>query len=390
VTDAYRQAHALADVQRWHDAERAARRGLADEPANADLLAFLSYLLRMQRDYPAALAAADAAVTADPARPDAHAERAESLLALIRDDDAIAAAREAARLDPLRPAGHLVLARSLASAQRFTEACAVARHGLSLAPRSVEALLTVADVERDAGHRAAAEAAARGALAIDPGNTYGRWLMAMLDGERLRVGRSMRGLRDVARDNPARSDVISMTWPIRSLLAGLRRWLPAAIVAVVICTPLAGWWPAAESAGRTLAVFFPAAVLALGARVLLPAGRLPWRCLRLVPRLMRRATIGGLLTVVAILALLIAYAGTGWWWLAAVTLLGAPALWAFGLAELFGARLDDPGFVHALRELGDGFREFGADLGEWWRTTKHDLREAWNGPASDKPEGPQT
>jgi tetratricopeptide (TPR) repeat protein len=390
VTDSYRQAHAFADVQRWPDAERALRRGLADEPANADLLAFLSYLLRMQRDYPAALVAADAAVTADPARPDAHAERAESLLALIRDDEAIAAAREAARLDPLRPAGHLVLARSFASAQHFTQARAVARHGLSLAPRSVEALLTVADVERDAGHRDAADEAVRAVLAIDPGNTYGRWLMAMLDGERLRVGRSMRGLRDVARDNPARPDVISMTWPIRSLLAGLRRWLPAAIVGVVICTLLAGWWPAAESAGRTLAVFFPAAVLALGARVLFPAGRLPWRCLRLVPRLMRRTTIGGLLTVVAILALLISYAVTGWWWLAAVTLLGAPVLWAFGLAELFGARLDDPGFVHALRELGNGFREFRADLGEWWRTTKHDLREAWNGPASDNPEGPQT
>jgi tetratricopeptide (TPR) repeat protein len=390
VTDAYRQARALADVQRWPEAERALRRGLADEPSDADLLAFLSYLLRMQRDYPAALAAADAAVRAEPALSDAHAERAESLLALIRDDDAIAAAREAARLDPLRPAGHLVLARSLASAQQFADARAVARHGLSLAPRSVEALLTVADVERDAGHRAAAEEAARAALAIDPGNTYGRWLMAMLDGERLRVGRSMRGLREVARDNPARPDVISMTWPVRSLLAGLRRWLPAAVVAVVIFTLLADWWPAAESAGRTLAVFFPAAVLALGARVLLPAGRLPWRCLRLVPRLMRRATIGGLLTVVAILALLIWYAVTGWWWLAAVALLGAPALWAFGLAELFGARLDDPGFVHALRELGNGFREFRADLGEWWRTTRHDLREAWNGPASDKPEGPQT
>jgi tetratricopeptide (TPR) repeat protein len=390
VTDAYRQARALADVQRWPEAERALRRGLADEPSDADLLAFLSYLLRMQRDYPAALAAADAAVAAEPALSDAHAERAESLLALIRDDDAIAAAREAARLDPLRPAGHLVLARSLASAQQFADARAVARHGLSLAPRSVEALLTVADVERDAGHRDAAEEAARAALAIDPGNTYGRWLMAMLDGERLRVGRSMRGLREVARDNPARPDVISMTWPVRSLLAGLRRWLPAAVVAVVIFTLLADWWPAAESAGRTLAVFFPAAVLALGARVLLPAGRLPWRCLRLVPRLTRRATIGGLLTVVAILALLIWYAVTGWWWLAAVTLLGAPALWAFGLAELFGARLDDPGFVHALRELGNGFREFRADLGEWWRTTKHDLREAWNGPASDKPEGPQT
>jgi hypothetical protein len=41
-------------------------------------------------------------------------------------------------------------------------------------------------------------------------------------------------------------------------------------------------------------------------------------------------------------------------------------------------------------ELGNGFREFRADLGEWWRTTKHDRRVAWNEPAPDKPGGPQS
>jgi len=388
VSGAYRQARALADVRRWADAEQALRRGLADEPADADLLTFLSYLLRMQRDYPAALAAADAAVTADPALADAHAERAESLLALVRDADAIEAAREAARLEPHRPVGHLVLARSLASARHFKPARTSAQHALSLAPRSVEALLTVADVERDAGNRTVAARYAQAALAIDPANGYGRWLIAMLDGERLRVGRSMRGLREVARDNPAHPDVISMTWPIRSLLAGLRRWLPAAVVAVAICALVALWWSPAQRPGRTLAVFFPAAVLLLAARVMIPAGGLPWRCLRLAPRLMRRGALGGLVTVAAILTLLIGYAATGRWWLVAVALLGPPVLWAFGLAELFGARLDDPGFMVALGELGNGFREFGADLGEWWRTTRRDLRAAWGEPTSDKSDGP--
>ena len=385
MTGAYRQARALADVQRWADAEHALRRGLADEPADADLLTFLSYLLRMQRDYPAALVAADAAVAADPALAEAHCERAESLLALVRDADAITAAREATRLDPHRPAGHLVLARALASAREFEPARATARHALSLAPRSVEALLTVADVERDAGNRAEAEQHAQAALAIDPANSYGRWLIAMLDGERLRVGRSMRGLRDVARDNPARPDVISMTWPVRSLLAGLRRWLPAAVVVVGICALVTHWWPDAEFFGRALAAVFPATVLLLAARVLVPAGRLPWRCLRLVPRLMRRGVIGGLLTVAAILALLIAYAAGGRWWLIALALLVVPALWACGLAELLGARLDDPGFMSALRDLGNGCREFGADLVDWWRTTKRDLRAA----TSDKSDGTQ-
>jgi hypothetical protein len=102
----------------------------------------------------------------------------------------------------------------------------------------------------------------------------------------------------------------------------------------------------------------------------------------LVPRLMRRATIGGLVTVAAILALLIAYAMTAWWWLLVPALAGAPVLWLWGLAELLGARLDDPGFVYALRDLGRGFREFRTDLGEWWRTTKRELREAWREPQS--------
>jgi len=382
VTAAYHRARALADVQRWPEAERAVRAGLADEPASADLLIFLSYLLRMQRDYPGALAAADAAAAADPGSAEAHAERAESLLALIRDDDAIAAATEAVRLLPQRPLGHLVLARALASARRFEPARASAMHGLSLAPRAVECLLTVADVERDAGNRAVASQYAKAALAIDPASTYGRWLLAMLDGEGLQVARSMRGLREVARDSPAHPDVISMTWPIRSLLAGLRRWLPVAVGLIAVLTLIALWWPPIAGPARILAALFPAAVVALAARVLLPAGRLPWRCLRLVPRLLRRATTGGLVTLAAILAFLLAYASTGWWWCSAVALLGVPVLWAWGLAELLGARLDDPGFVHALRDIGAGFRQFGAELADWWQTTRRDLREAWK----DKPD----
>ena len=230
--DAYRQARQLAEVGRHADAEARLRAALAAGPADAGLLTLLGYVLRQQRDYVAALAACDAAVTAAPALAGAHAERAESLIALIRDRDAAAAAGEAVRLAPHEPAGHLVLARALAAGRRFAEARASARHSLALAPRSVEGLLTLADVERDAGNRDAAEAAARAALAIEPGNAYGRWLLAMLDAERLRVGRSLRALHDVARENPARPDVISMTWPIRSLLSALRRGFAAAVLLV--------------------------------------------------------------------------------------------------------------------------------------------------------------
>ena len=66
MTDAYHRARALADVHRWSDAEHAVRQGLADDPAAVHLLVLLSYLLRMQREYRAALTAADAAVAAAP------------------------------------------------------------------------------------------------------------------------------------------------------------------------------------------------------------------------------------------------------------------------------------------------------------------------------------
>jgi len=385
--DAYRTARHLAEVGRPAEAEARLSSALAAEPADADLLTLLGYVRRQQRDYVAALAACDAAVAAGPRLADAHAERAESLIALIRDEDAVGAAGEAVRLAPLEPAGHLVLARALAAGRRFPEARAAARHGLGLDPRSVEGLLTLADVERDAGGREAAEQAARAALAIEPENAYGRWLLAMLDAERLRVGRSMRALRDVARENPARPDVISMTWPIRSLLSALRRWFAAAVVLVAIGTLVATWWSPAATGARILAGLFAAVVLGFAVRVLIPAGRLPWRCLRLVPRLLRSATRAAMVTVAVMVALLIGYAVSGRWWLPVLALAAVPVLWALGLAELLGARLDDPGFRHALKALGGDFRDWGGELSRWWQETRRELRESWN---DDNPAPPRT
>jgi len=377
-TEAYRQAWQLAEIGRHEEAATRLRGALATSPADADLLALLGYVLRQQREYVAALAACDAAVAAEPGLADAHAERAEILIALIRTDDAIAAAGEAARLRPLDPAGHLVLARALASGRRFEQARAAARHGLSLAPQSVEGLLTVADVERDAGNRGEAERNARAALALDPASTYGRWLLAMLDAEGLRVGRSMRGLSDVARENPARPDVISMTWPIRSLLSALRRWFAVAIALVTLGVLVTLGWPPVAPVARIMAALFAAVVAGFALRVLIPAGRMPWRCLRLVPWLLRRATRGAVVTVGAQITLLLLYAATGWWWPPVLALAAVPVLWGLGLAELFGARMDDPGYLHAMKSLAQDFRDFGGSLAEWWRDTKRDVRAAWH------------
>lgn len=330
------------------------------------MLALLAWVLRLQRDYPAALDAADAAIEADPYLADAYAERSESLVALVRSADAVEAAREAVRIEPYTPSGHFVLSRALVAAHELDHARTAALTGLSLAPRSVEGLLTLADVEREAGRREEATTAARTALAIDPGNTYGRWLIAMLDAEKLRVRRSMRALRDVARDNPARPDVVSMTWPIRGVLSGLRRGLTLGALLVCVLLPLTRWYDVARVLSAVLVVVMAGFAL----RVLVPAGRLPWRCLAMVPRLTRRGTVAGLVTAGAATGLLAVHAITGWWVAAVLALAAAPVLWLAGFLELLGTGLDDPGFRHALTDV---FREFR----DWWRTTRKELRDIW-------------
>lgn len=364
--EACRRARRLAQVGRYEEAERTARTGLAAAPADGALLTLLASVQRLRRDYAGALTTADAAVGAVPHIADAHAERAEALIALLRAREAVTAAEEAVRLAPFDPGGHLVLARALAAAHELDRARAVATHGLSLDPRSVEGLLTVAEVERGAGNREAATGAARAALAVQPANPYGRWLLAMLDAERLNVRRSMRALRDVARDHPARADIVSLTWPIRGVLGGLRRGLAASAALICVLAPVAHWWwPPADTFARILSAALGAVMAGFAARVLIPAGRLPWRCLRLLPRLMRRAGVTALVLAAAATASLLTYGAVGWWWLPVVALALTPPLWALAVTEQLGAGLHDPGFRQALRALA-------AELRKSWTTTNRD------------------
>ena len=330
----YARAWQFAQIGRYADAERAAREGLAAAPFDGGLLVLLASVLRLRKEYASALSTVDAAVAAAPHRADAHAERAELLILLLRAREAVEAAGEAVRLAPMEPAGHRVLARALAAAGSPAPARAAAAHGLSLDPRSVEGLLTVAEIERDAGNREAATAAARAALAIEPGSSYGRWLMAMLDAERLQVRRSMRGLREVARDNPARPDLSSMTWPIRGVLSGLRRGLVVGAGAVGLSLLVGHWWDPAATFARLLSAVVAAVLIGFAVRVLVPAGRLPWRCLPLLPAPMRRSGLAGLALVAVAVVVLVVQAATGGW----VPVVLVLALWALGARATFMTR----------------------------------------------------
>jgi hypothetical protein len=182
----------------------------------------------------------------------------------------------------------------------------------------------------------------------------------------------MRGLSSLARDNPARPDVVAMTWPIRGVLSALRRGI--AVGGVLVCVSLAvghWWWPPAGTFARLVSAVVALVLVGFAVRVLIPAGRLPWRCLELLPRLMRRASLMSLGVAGVAVAALVAHAATGGWYLAVVALAGAPVMWALGVVEMLGAGLDDPGIRHAIGDLAGEFRS-------WWQTTRQELREAWS------------
>ncbi|WP_328470063.1 hypothetical protein OHA21_03530 [Actinoplanes sp. NBC_00393] len=234
--------------------------------------------------------------------------------------EALAEAEEAVRLAPAFPPAHRVLARTLVLRREFGRAREAARRALELAPGSVTDLLTLAEIERIAGRRGAARQAVQQALARDPENPDGRWLIALLDAERLRVGSAMRGLRGLAADHPGRLDVTAMTWPIRGLLAGLRRGLTVGVPVTAALVVTAFWWSGAVLLARASAGTVAVVLLLFGLRVLIPAGLLPWRCLTLLPPRTRRAILGGLVAAGATVTLLLGYAVTALWQLTALTL----------------------------------------------------------------------
>ncbi|WP_433825021.1 tetratricopeptide repeat protein [Actinoplanes sp. CA-015351] len=315
------RARALADVGRLADAETEVRRALVEVPADPELLTLLAGLLRLQKSAAEALAVSRAAVAVAPHLPGTHIELAECLLLAQAPEHssprtretALRAAEEAVRLDPAHPPAHRVLARAHAQSRDFPRARDAARRALALNPRSVPDLLTLGEIERHAGRRKPAREAIEKALAQDPGNPDGRWLIALLDAERLRVRSSMRSLRELAADHPARLDTTALTWPVRGLLSGFRRGLGAGVPLVAVLAAGAYPWPSWQIAARAAAVTVVLVMIGFGLRVLIPAGLLPWRCVTLLPARTRRAVRIGWVAAGATVTLLLGYALTAQW-----------------------------------------------------------------------------
>lgn len=327
------RARALAEVGRLDQAEDEVRSGLVATPADPELLSLLAGLRRLQGDFARALEFVDAAVAVAPGQAMVHIERAECLLTLARWRDALAAAQEAVRLDPWRPEPHRVLARCLTVGKDFGAARESAGRAITLAPHSVPDLMTLAEVERNAGRREAARAATARALAEAPEDTEGRWMLALLDAETMRVRDAMRGLRQLAADHPDRYGAPALTWPVRGLLAGVRRGLLAGIPLVALLALVSRWWEPSLLLSRGAAGVMALVIAGLAVRVLIPAGRLPWICLGLLPARTRRAVVTGLVIASASVHTLCWYALSPAWSTLALSTGLLAVLLAAGAAE---------------------------------------------------------
>jgi tetratricopeptide (TPR) repeat protein len=318
MSAAAERARALADVGRLAQAERAVRDGLVDRPSDPELLALLAGLRRLQGDSRGALEFADAAVAVAPDQAVVHIERAECLLVLARPEEALESARAAVRLVPYLPGPHRSMARCLMVLRKHDAARESAGRAVAIAPHSVEDLMTLADVERRAGRRDAARAAAARALAEDPEYADGRWMMALLDAQRLRVGEAMRGLRGLAADHPDRFGAPILSWPVRGLLASLAVGLMAGLPVVALLALLGRWWESSLLLARGSAAVIVLVAVTMAIRVLIPAGRLPWICLGLLSAVTRRTVAVRLVAAGVSLPLLSWYAVRPAW----------PVLWS--------------------------------------------------------------
>jgi len=389
IDAAWRRAEDLAEVGRYVEAERIVRTALGQAPGNAELLTMLGYLLRMQERYLDALAACDAAVASAPDHGDAYTQRAWILHDIHRVAEAIVAATEAVRLGPHLAERHLALAQALSADDRVDEARETAREALRLAPRSVSALLTLADIERLAGNPDAAADATGQALAIDPSSTRGRRMLAMLDADRGIVRRSMRTLAGIARDRPADPDLMWLLWPIRRVVVAPRWWLPGAAALVAAFGLVTAALDGPAVAARVAAALTCALTAGFVLRVLVPAGRLPWRALRVSPPLVRRCLGTGLAVIAVALGLIGGYAAGGPLALPMLAVAAAPILWTCMIGEMLGHGLNDAGARQFMKDWRVQVDDVLRELRRWPAETRSSLHAAWHAGDADEHERKQ-
>ncbi|MEV6250287.1 tetratricopeptide repeat protein [Streptomyces sp. NPDC051742] len=323
------RAEALYDTGRYTQAGELVAQHLATEPEDAEALVLLARCHHRAEDHPAALAAVDRALAAEPELLMAWLMRVQILLGLRRFQDAETSARYAVRLAPQYWGTHYALGTALAqfgeharTPARAVEAYEAARAAVALAPEEDAAHFLVGLTAQRRGDHATAQRAYETTLRLNPQSSEAHNNLSLL---RLRRRWFRRGAWTQAaegfvasaaldlQDRKARYNLEAMAW---NTVAGARWVALIGFVAAAL-----GSAPVRTGATGTEAVV----PFVIGAAVLLGSwgGWVLWMGRRVPPRLRRP-----LLLVARSCRPVIAMA-------AAVGLLGlhsvvTMALWSFG------------------------------------------------------------
>jgi tetratricopeptide (TPR) repeat protein len=267
----------LRELARLDDAEREARKALAAQPQDAELLAELSHVLYLADRPREGEEAASAAIAVEPDNAYAHRRRAYNLAMLQRYDEAVEAARASMSLDPHNPRAIGAYADALDYAGRLEEAEQAAHRAADLAPESPWPHSLLGRIKERRRQLAPALSAYTEAARLAPENPEFRRRIAALE---CRTGHFVRGFAryvEVARMDPARWENIDGVF--RALQSIYRRAEFAICVATFAILGLQGLLGRADVARVGVAVVLGFGVVAVcrGMRILpVGAGSVAW------------------------------------------------------------------------------------------------------------------
>jgi tetratricopeptide (TPR) repeat protein len=164
-----RRAETLCDLGRFADAVPVIAQEIGKTPRDAAAWCLMARAQLGSERAAAALQAAEAAVSLEPANATPHRLASLALGALGRNEEAVAAAEQATRCEPSAWQGYARLAHSLAELRgRLSEAQDAADRALALMPDDPGPHMASGAVALAAGRREDAAAAFCAALAVDP------------------------------------------------------------------------------------------------------------------------------------------------------------------------------------------------------------------------------
>jgi tetratricopeptide (TPR) repeat protein len=354
-------ARHLAEIGRYADAERELRAALATAPDDVDVMTMLVFVLRQQQHYVDAMAMSDATFAAAPESPEVLRQRAHTQLKLLDTKDALETVHVLLRVDTADERNYRLLSDALGDDGDFAGARDAALRALAMRPDQADSLMYLAYAQWGLDDKAQAKDTAHRALRLEPNHRWAREFLAHTEVKQRRVRRSLRELSALAREDPEVGGA-ALLWPIESVLIRTRRYLVPAVVLVTIgalTTPLI--------IPRLLAAVAALGVAAYAARLLAPAGRLPWRALRAKPRSERLVLRLGVAVVVAEVLLLASYT----WNVRLVVALVALGLGLGHLAASCGYTLlsaaHDAEFRERLRPIVAELRTFPAQVRQAFR-----------------------